>query len=320
MSAILLRARETLIAEIEGIQSLVERLDVLFEKAVDLLFTCRGNVICLGMGKSGIIGQKIAATLTSTGTPAIFLHPAECYHGDLGLITKRDMVLVISNSGETEEIVKILGHIQALGIPLVAITGNANSTLALNATAHLCIAVDKEACPLGLTPTTSTTASLALGDALAMCLLEKRQFKEEDFAVFHPGGSLGKKLTITVADLMVSGDRLPFVDENTLVRETIHQLSEKQLGIVVVLDEVKELAGVFTVGDLMRLIEKQNDFLDHPISNFMTSNPKVSNPQDLAAKALHVMEVHSITCLVVVENKLPVGVLQIYDILRAGVY
>ena len=320
MSAILLRAKETLLAEMEGIRNLVERLDSRFEKAVDLLYACQGTVICLGMGKSGLIGQKIAATLTSTGTPAISLHPAESYHGDLGLITSKDLVVVISYSGETEEIVKILGHIQALGIPLIAITGNADSTLALNATAHLCIAVEKEACPLGLAPTTSTTATLALGDALAMCLLEKRRFKEEDFAVFHPGGSLGKKLTITVADLMVSGDRLPFVDENTRMRETIHQLSEKQLGIVVILDAVKQLVGVFTVGDLMRLIEKQRDFLDHPISKFMTRNPKVTDPRDLAAKALHTMEIHSITCLVVVENKKPIGVLQIYDILRAGVY
>lgn len=320
MSSILSRARETLFTEIEGIQNLAERLDENFERAVDLLMGCQGKVIITGMGKSGLIGQKAASTLTSTGTPTIFLHPAESFHGDLGLITTQDVVIAISYSGETEEIIKMLGHLQALGIPLIGMTGKRNSSLALNATIHLNIAVEKEACPLGLAPTTSTTVTLALSDALAMCLLEKRNFRAEDFAVFHPGGSLGKKLTITVADLMVAGARLPLVEENLSMRQTIHQLSDKQLGLVAVINSAKQLLGVFTVGDLMRLVEQQNDFLDQPISDFMKENPKIIEPQSLAAKALHIMETHSITCLVVVREQEPIGILQIYDILRAGIY
>ncbi len=320
MSSILRRAKETLLTEIAGIKGLVDRLDADFEKAVNLLFACQGKVILTGMGKSGLIAQKIASTLNSTGVPAVFLHPAESYHGDLGLITATDVIIAISLSGETDEIIKMLGHIQAMGIPLIGLTGKPDSTLATNATIHLSISVEKEACPLGLAPTTSTTVTLALGDALAMCLLEKRNFREEDFAVFHPGGSLGKKLLVTVEDLMISGDRLPLVNQETPMRKTIHQLSEKLLGIVIVVDQAERLKGVFTVGDLMRLIEQQVDFLDSPISKFMNKSPRVTEADILVAKTLHTMQIHAITCLVVVKEKKPIGVLQIYDILRAGIY
>ncbi len=321
MSSILHRAKETLLTEIQGIQDVLERLDGHFEEAIELLFACQGKVVVTGMGKSGLIGQKIASTLTSTGTPAIFLHPADSHHGDLGIITNKDVVVAISFSGETQEIVQMLGHIHAIGVPCIGMTGQVNSTLATNSTVHLSIAVDKEACPLGLAPTTSTTATLALGDAIAMCLLEKRNFKAEDFAVFHPGGSLGKKLTITVGDLMSSADRLPLVDENTSVHQTVHVLSEKLLGIVVITNKSGQVTGVFTVGDLMRLIEQRKEFLHEPIVEFMTCNPKMVSAEILAAKALHTMQTHSITCLVVVEkDKKPVGIIQIYDILRAGVY
>ncbi|MBF0289574.1 MAG: KpsF/GutQ family sugar-phosphate isomerase [SAR324 cluster bacterium] len=321
MSPVLQRAKETLLIEIEGIQGLLDRLDDHFEEAIHLLFACKGKVVVTGMGKSGLIGQKIASTLTSTGTPAIFLHPADSYHGDLGIITDQDVLVAISFSGETQEIVQMLGHIHAIGVPCIGMTGQVNSTLATNSTIHLNISVDKEACPLGLAPTTSTTVTLALGDAMAMCLLEKRNFQAEDFAVFHPGGSLGKKLTITVGDLMSSGERLPLVDENTSVHQTVHELSEKLLGIVMILNSSGQVTGVFTVGDLMRLIEQRIEFLHEPIAKFMTRNPRMVNAEILAAKALHTMQTHSITCLVVGnENKKPVGIVQIYDILRAGVY
>ena len=320
MSPILARAKETLLLEIEGIQQLVAQLDETFEKAVDLLFACQGKVVVTGMGKSGLIGQKAASTLTSTGTPTIFLHPAESSHGDLGLLAAQDVVMAISYSGETEELLRMLGPIQTLGIPLIAITGQKNSTLATHSTLHLDIAVEKEACPLGLAPTTSTTVTLALSDALAMCLLEKRNFRAEDFALFHPGGSLGKKLTVTVEDVMIAGEHLPLVEENTSMRQAIHQLSEKQLGIVIVVDGEQHLVGVFSVGDLMRLMEQEKDFLDRPIHNFMMKHPKVIEANRLAAKALHTMETHSITCLVVTRQKQPIGIIQIYDILRAGIY
>lgn len=318
---ILERARETLQIEMDGIQELMERLDERFEKAVDLLYHCQGKVIVTGMGKSGLIGQKIAATLTSTGTPAIFLHAAESFHGDLGVISQGDVVLAISNKGETSEIVQMLGHITANGIPLIGMTGVESSPLAESSDVFLSIRTDKEACPLGLAPTTSTTVTLALGDALAMCLLEKRQFKEEDFLVFHPGGSLGKKLTITVGDLMVADEQLPLVNQNTLMREAVHEMSKRNLGILIAVDDSDALMGVFSVGDLMRLIEKQENFIEKPLSQYMSHSPKTINETTLAAKALHLMQTHSITCLVVADSQNhPIGLLQIYDILRAGVY
>ena len=321
MSPLLERARETLKIEIAGLEGLIERLGSEFEQAVNLLFACQGKVILAGMGKSGLIAQKIAATLTSTGTPSLFLHAGESAHGDLGIITRQDVVIVFSYSGETSEVVQMIGHIQAIGVPLIAMTGKPDSTLAQAATVHLSIAVDKEACPLGLTPTASSTATLALGDALAMCLLEQRQFREDDFAMFHPGGSLGRKLTVRINDVMVAGDTLPVVSEKLPMREALDVLSSKNLGIVVAVDQHEKISGVFTTGDLMRLLDEEQSFLDKPLHEFAHPNPKTIAPEELAAKALHIMETHSITCLVVAdpENR-PIGIVQIYYILRAGVY
>ena len=321
MSPLLERARDTLKIEIAGLERLIERLDPQFEEAVNLLFACQGKVILTGIGKSGLIAQKIAATLTSTGTPSLFLHAGESSHGDLGIITGQDVVIAFSYSGETSEVLQMIGHMQAIGVPLIAMTGKPDSTLAQAATVHLSIAVEKEACPLGLTPTASSTATLALGDALAMCLLEQRQFREDDFAVFHPGGSLGRKLTIRAQDVMVKGDPLPLVQENMPMREAMHVLSRKNLGIVVAVNQDEKISGVFTTGDLMRLLEDGQPFLDKPLLEFTHPDPKTIAPEELAAKALHIMETHSITCLVVAdpENR-PIGIVQIYYILRAGVY
>ncbi len=321
MSNLLERARETLRIEIEGLLELQQRLGDELEQAVDILFACSGKVILTGLGKSGLVAQKIAATLSSTGTPALFLHAADSAHGDLGIIRRHDVVLAFSYSGETAEVVQMVGHIQAYGAPLIAITGNPDSTLARGATVHLNVAVSREACPLNLAPTASSTATLALGDALAMCLLEKRGFRAEDFALFHPGGSLGRKLTIRVRDVMTEGEHLPTVPESLSMREAMRVLSQKNLGIVVALDSEGKAAGVFTTGDLMRLVETQNNFLDLPLAQFMSHNPKLIAPEELAAKALHLMETHSITCLVVAdEQRSPLGIVQIYPILRAGVY
>ena len=321
MSPLLERARDTLKIEIAGLERLIERLDPQFEEAVNLLFACQGKVILAGMGKSGLIAQKIAATLTSTGTPSLFLHAGESSHGDLGIITGQDVVIAFSYSGETSEVLQMIGHMQAIGVPLIAMTGKPDSTLAQAATVHLSIAVEKEACPLGLTPTASSTATLALGDALAMCLLEQRQFREDDFAVFHPGGSLGRKLTIRAQDVMVKGDPLPLVQEHMPMLEAMHVLSRKNLGIVVAVNQDEKISGVFTTGDLMRLLEDGQPFLDKPLLEFTHPDPKTIAPEELAAKALHIMETHSITCLVVAdpENR-PIGIVQIYYILRAGVY
>ena len=321
MSTLLKRARETLKIEIAGLENLSKRLDNKFEQAVNLLYDCQGKVILAGMGKSGLIAQKIAATLTSTGTPSLFLHAGESSHGDLGIITRKDVIITFSYSGETAEVLQIVGHVNALGIPMIAITGNSDSTLAKTSTVHLSVAVDKEACPLGLAPTASSTATLVLGDALAMCLLEKRQFSEDDFAVFHPGGSLGSKLTIRTKDVMIKGDMLPVVPENMLMREAMNVLSRKNMGIIVAVNQNGKISGVFTTGDLMRLLEKGNNFLEKPLQDYASPKPKTIAPEVLAAKALHIMETHSITCLVVTdtENR-PIGIAQIYYILRSGVY
>ncbi len=321
MSPLLLRARETLKIEIAALEGLIERLGPEFEEAVNLLYSCQGKVVLAGMGKSGLIAQKIAATLTSTGTPSLFLHAGESSHGDLGIITNRDLVIAISYSGETDEVLQMIGHIQAIGVSLIAMTGKPDSTLAQAATVHLSIAVEKEACPLGLTPTASSTATLALGDALAMCLLEMRQFREDDFALFHPGGSLGRKLTVKIEDVMVSGKTLPVVPEVMLMREALNVLSRKNLGIVVAVNNDDKISGVFTTGDLMRLLEDGQSFLDKPLIDFVNRAPKTIAPEDLAAKALHVMETDSISCLVVLDpENHPIGIVQIYYILRAGVY
>jgi len=321
MSKILKRARETLEIEIAGIKGLKERLDPKFEEAISLLFSCKGKVILSGIGKSGLIAQKIAATLTSTGTPSLFLHAGESSHGDLGIISQQDVVIVFSYSGETGEVVQLMGHIQAIGVPSIAMTGKSDSTIAKSASVHLSISVEKEACPLGLTPTTSSIVTLALGDALAMCLIEKKQFRADDFAKFHPGGSLGRKLTVRIDDVMLAGEDLPLVSQQKSMREAMIVLSQKNLGIIVAVDNNGRVKGVFTTGDLMRLIEDGKSFLEKPLYEFVKPDPKTIGPHELAAKGLHIMEKNSITCLIVVDREnFPIGVVQIYYILRAGVY
>jgi arabinose-5-phosphate isomerase len=285
-----------------------------------MILGCRGRVIVTGMGKSGLIGQKIASTLSSTGTPAFFLHPAEGVHGDLGMIMKGDVVLAISNSGETEEILRILPAVKRLGAQLVSVAGNAASTLARAGDVFLPVSVKEEACPLGLAPTASTTATLALGDALAVALLVERGFREEDFALFHPGGALGKKLLLRVEDLMHSGDAIPLVGTGILMREALFVITAKGLGVTGVTDDAGMLVGVITDGDLRRALEHGIDIMSVSAGEMMSKNPKRILGSELAAKALNVMETFAITSLFVVgdDRVTPVGIVHLHDLLKAG--
>ncbi|WP_305041244.1 KpsF/GutQ family sugar-phosphate isomerase [Geoalkalibacter sp.] len=322
MSSILATARQVLAVEADAVRALMERLDERFERAVEMVLACQGRVVITGMGKSGLICQKIASTMASTGTPALFLHPAEGIHGDLGMLMKGDVVIAISNSGETEEIARILPVIKRMGLPLIAMTGNIRSTLGRAGDVTLDISVKEEACPLGLAPTASTTATLAMGDALAVALLERRGFREEDFALFHPGGALGKKLLLRVEDMMHSGSAIPLVGENTLLKEALFEITSKKLGVTGVVDGQGNLVGVFTDGDLRRRIEGGFDILNAPIGTIMSANPKRILRSNLAAKALQRMEEHSITSLFVFESdesRVPVGIIHIHDLLKAGV-
>ncbi len=320
-SQILKRARETLETEIEGLRAMAQRLDQSFEKATSCLLKCTGKVIVTGVGKSGIIGQKMAATFSSTGTPALFLHAGEAVHGDLGVISQNDVLIALSFSGETEEVLQLLAPVQNMGIPLIGICSGQQTTLAKSCHVVLDVSIPKEACPLGLAPTTSSIATLAMGDALAMCLLELRHFSQEDFAIFHPGGSLGKKLTLRVKDVMISGEQLPLIPEQTLMQDAVQLLSEKMLGLLIGVNENNQLSGVFSVGDLMRLVNQNIIFHHQPLAQFLSPNPKTIEADSLAARALHLMETHSITCLVVTSNtNVPIGIIQIYHILRAGIF
>lgn len=315
-------AKRVLRIEAEAVLALSERLNGNFTEAVEMLLGCQGRVAITGMGKSGLICQKIAATMASTGTPAFFLHPAEGIHGDLGMLMKGDVVVAVSNSGSTEEIVRILPVIKRMGLPLVAMAGNPTSPLARAGDVFLDISVREEACPLGLAPTASTTVTLALGDALAVALLERRGFREEDFALFHPGGALGKRLLLRVEDLMHTGKDIPLVDEGTLLKEALFEITSKKLGITGVLEPSGDLVGVFTDGDLRRSLEKGFDVLNRPIGELMTRNPKRILRSHLAAKALQKMEQHIITSLFVFneeESRVPVGIVHMHDLLKAGV-
>ncbi|MGB5605685.1 MAG: KpsF/GutQ family sugar-phosphate isomerase [Gammaproteobacteria bacterium] len=291
-----------------------------FIDACKLMLNCRGRVIVIGMGKSGHIAGKIAATLASTGTPAFFVHPGEASHGDLGMITAADVVLALSNSGETAEIITILPIIKRLDVPLIAMTGNPGSTLASAATAALDVGVEKEACPLGLAPTASTTAALAMGDALAVALLESRGFTEADFARSHPGGALGRRLLLMIDDLMHTGDTVPQVGIDTRLSDALMEMTRKGLGMTAVVDGHGKLAGVFTDGDLRRAIDHKIDIHNAPIRDVMTVNPKSVTPGKLAAEALLIMQSASINALPVVnaDNEL-IGALNMHDLLRAGV-
>jgi len=315
-------AKRVLQIEADAVLALKSRINGDFSRAVDIILACQGKVVVTGMGKSGLICQKIAATMASTGTPTFFLHPAEGIHGDLGMLAKGDVVIAISNSGETEEVCRILPVIKRMGLPLVAMSGKPKSTLGIAGDVHLDISVAEEACPLGLAPTASTTATLAMGDALAVALLKKRGFKEEDFALFHPGGALGKKLLLRVEDLMHSGDAMPMVSLDTPVQEALFEITTKKLGITGVADSAGNLVGVFSDGDLRRAMGGGIDVLTHPISEVMSHNPKRILRNNLAAKALQKMEEFSITSLFVFEDESslkPIAIVHLHDLLKAGV-
>ena len=319
---ILENACDVLHIETEALEALPARLNDEFVRAVEMILACRGRVVVSGMGKSGLVGHKIAATLSSTGTPAFFMHPAEGIHGDLGMLMRGDVVLAISYSGATEEVLHILPVIKRMGLPLIVMSGNPDSELAKQGDAFINIAVKKEACPFGLAPTASTTATLAMGDALAIALLKRRGFNEEDFAFLHPGGSLGKKLLALVEEFMHKDKEIPLVREETSLKDTLFVITSKQLGITGVTNENGELVGVFSDGDLRRALEKGFDILNHPVCEVMTRNPKRILRTGLAAAAVGLMEKHSITSLFVFEteeSRVPVGIIHIHDLMKAGV-
>lgn len=313
-------ARQVLNTEADAVRALAGRLDDNFPQAVKLILACRGRVVVSGMGKSGHIGHKIAATLASTGTPAFFVHPGEASHGDLGMISQDDVVIALSNSGESAEITSILPLIKRRGAKLIGISGNPNSTLGNESDVHLNAAVDKEACPLNLAPTASTTAALALGDALAVVLLEARGFSVEDFARTHPGGSLGRKLLVHVGDVMHTGERLPKVELSASLKEALLEMTHKGLGMTAIVDKHDQVKGVFTDGDLRRALENNLDVRAAQVEQLMTANPKSIGPDQLAVEAVEKMEAQKINGLLVVDegNRL-VGALNMHDLLKAGI-
>jgi arabinose-5-phosphate isomerase len=314
------RGRRVLRTEAEAVAALEHRLGEEFAAACRLILACTGRVVVTGMGKSGHVGNKIAATLASTGSPSFFLHPAEAIHGDIGMITAGDVVLAISNSGETDELVTILPVIKRLDVPMIALTGNHGSTLSRYATVTLDISVPAEACPLNLAPTASTTATLAMGDALAIAVLEARGFTEEDFARSHPGGTLGRRLLLHVEDVMRKGDDLPMVSPDTLLGAGLLEMSRKGLGMTTVVDGSRRVLGIFTDGDLRRTLDRQIDVHRTKMGEVMTANCKVAQARMLAVEAVHLMETHRITSLPVVdESGRLVGALNVHDLLRARV-
>jgi len=317
------QAKQVLSIEAEAIAALIPRINDQFSAAVHMILAGTGRVIVTGIGKSGHIGRKIAATLSSTGTPAFFLHPAEGIHGDLGMVTADDIVLALSYSGETEEMVNILPVVRRIGARVIAMTGRANSTLAKNADIMLDVAVEREACPLGLAPTASTTATLAMGDALAVALLSLRRFTPENFALFHPGGALGRKLLLTVENVMHTAESNPVITIGKSVKEALFVITAKGLGATAVVDEAGLLVGIITDGDIRRGLEKGDDFLNRPVEKLMTKTPRTITKDKLAAQALNIMEKntpHPITVLPVVdEDYHSVGMIHLTDLLRQGV-
>ncbi len=306
--------------EAAAVAALVARVDEYFAKACGHMLACEGRIVVIGMGKSGHIGGKIAATLASTGTPAFFVHPGEASHGDLGMITRKDVVLALSNSGETDEILTIVPLIKRLGIPLISMTGNSSSTLATSSTVHIDVSVEKEACPLGLAPTSSTTAVLVMGDALAVSLLETRGFTAEDFAFSHPGGRLGRRLLLHIQDIMHAGDRIPVVTEKALLGDALVEMTKKSLGMTVIVDNEGRVSGVFTDGDLRRVIDHKLDVHKTPITEVMTRQCKTVNADLLAVEALQLMEKSAISALPVVDSEgRLIGAFNMHDLLKAGV-
>lgn len=313
-------ACEVLNIEAAAVQALTQRIDETFLQAMNIILSCEGRVIVSGIGKSGHIARKIAATLSSTGTPAYFVHPAEASHGDLGMITANDVFIALSYSGESQELLTIVPVIKRQGAKLISLTGNPQSSLAESANVHLNAAVDKEACPLGLAPTASTTAALALGDALAVALLDAKGFRKEDFARSHPGGSLGRRLLTHVRDIMHSDKRIPAVNQAATLAEAVLEISRKGLGMTAIVDDSGHVLGIYTDGDLRRTLEKRVDFSTTLISTVMSRNPHSIMPDALAVEAVQIMEQHNISQMLVIDssNKL-VGALNMHDLLRAKV-
>jgi arabinose-5-phosphate isomerase len=317
---LLKRAAEVLRVEAHGILSMIGRLDESFVRAVELMRGCRGKVVVTGVGKSGLICRKVAATLASTGTPSFFIHAGDGVHGDLGMVMKDDVILALSNSGETDELLKVLPHFKFHGLKMIVMTGNPESTLAKAGDVVLNVGVRDEACPLGLAPTTSTTAALAMGDALAVVLLEEKGFNEADFAVRHPGGTLGRRLLLRVEDLMCRDEQLPLVQDVTSVKEALFEITSKRLGVTGVIDVRGELVGVITDGDLRRGLHSRGDILALQAKDIMTSNPKTIPADTLATEAVAVMERFAITSLFVLDggNKRPRGIVHLHDLVKAG--
>ncbi|WP_028107772.1 KpsF/GutQ family sugar-phosphate isomerase [Ferrimonas futtsuensis] len=312
--------REVIDVEIEALQGMQQYIDDSFVAACEQLLACQGKVIVMGMGKSGHVGNKIAATLASTGTPSFFVHPGEASHGDLGMLTERDVVVAISNSGEASEIMTLMPVIRRLGIPVIAMTGKPDSSLARLAQVHLCIKVEKEACPLGLAPTSSTTATLVMGDALAVALLQAKGFTADDFALSHPGGALGRKLLLRVDDLTHRGEHLPCVEEQVSLSEALLEISAKGLGMTCVVNDQGRLTGIFTDGDLRRVLDARVEIHNSTIGQVMTANPITLADNILAAEALKLMEERKINGLVRIDDQgRPVGALNMMDMLKAGV-
>ena len=317
------KAIETLKIEAAAIENLIPRINDEFIAAVEKIMSCRGRVAVTGMGKSGHVGRKIAATLSSTGTPSFFMHPAEAYHGDLGMLTERDILIAISNSGESSEIVNILPVVRRIGAAIIAMSGKRTSTLGKNCDYFIDISVEREACPLGLAPTTSTTATLAMGDALAMALMDEKKFTATDFALFHPGGALGRKLLLTVGDVMHSGKDNPIVKVGATAKDALFEMTAKGLGAVSVIDAQNKFVGLVTDGIIRRALEKNRSFIDEPVEHIMFEQPLIISADKLAAAALSVMEKHKprpVTVLPVIDEKnFPVGMIHLTDLLRQGV-
>lgn len=307
--------------EAQAVFELAQRIDQRFEEACKLLLACKGRIVVTGMGKSGHIGKKIAATLSSTGSPAFFMHPGEASHGDLGMITRQDIVLALSNSGSTHELLILLPLLKRLDVPLITITGNPESILANTANVNLDVSIQHEACPLGLAPTTSTTVALVMGDALSIALLQARGFNAEDFALSHPGGALGKRLLLKVHDVAHVGDELPLVNEQATIREALLEVTAKKLGMTCVVDTQRRLVGIYTDGDVRRTLTHDYEIDSTPLHQVMTRHCRTIPHGLLAAEALSLMQKHSITALVIVDEcNCPIGVVHLHDLLRAGVY
>ncbi len=319
-SQIIKTAQDVITLEAEAVGALLSKVDEQFVAACQIIVACKGRVVVTGMGKSGHIAGKIAATLASTGTPAFFVHPGEASHGDLGMITRQDVVLALSNSGETDEILTLLPIIKRLAVPMIAITGKPKSTLAKFSSAHISNAVEKEACSLGLAPTASTTVALVMGDALAVSLMTMRGFTRDDFALSHPGGSLGRRLLVLVSDIMHTGEQLPVVTEDVGIMDALVEMTAKKLGMTAVVDMQGHLSGVFTDGDVRRLLERSVDVNATPVNQVMTVNCQIVRQDILAAEAMQMMEEKKINALIVVDqNKKVIGALNMHDLIHAGI-